>query len=250
MAYSVGVVKGVIERRILVNYRVQKDVLAAILPPPFAPKLVGDWGVAGICLIRLKQIAPQFLPGGFGLASENAAHRIAVTWPDGESFNEGVYVPRRDTSLWANVLAGGRIFPGHHHLARFDVLETDDQFSVAVTDRHGAILSVRAARAEALNPDSIFPDIEIASAFFEAGSMGYSATSHPGRFEGLELHSRAWKVSPLAVNHVSSSFFENEQLFPKGSVAFDCALLMENIPHQWRAHTPLCIDTLLPSEAA
>jgi hypothetical protein len=47
------VIRGVIDRRILVNYRVAPEVLAKTLPPPFRPKLYNGHGVAGICLIRL-----------------------------------------------------------------------------------------------------------------------------------------------------------------------------------------------------
>lgn len=37
----------------------------------------------------------------------------------------------------------------------------------------------------------------------------------------------------LEVERVHSSFFENEQIFPKGSVIFDNALLMKDIEHEW-----------------
>src|SRR6201997_2099537 len=98
--------RGVIDRRILVNYRVDAAVLAKLLPAPFRPKLVGGFGVAGICLIRLKHIRPRFLPAWLGLSSENAAHRIAVEWEQGGQTREGVFIPRRDTSSRLNALAG------------------------------------------------------------------------------------------------------------------------------------------------
>jgi len=31
------------------------------------------------------------------------------------------------------------------------------------------------------------------------------------------------------------SFFENEKIFPKGSVKFDNALLMKSIEHEWKS---------------
>ena len=73
-------VEGIIERRLLVNYRVAPGALAGILPAPFRPKLVGGYAIAGICLIRLASVRPRGLPAGLGLRSENAAHRIAVEW--------------------------------------------------------------------------------------------------------------------------------------------------------------------------
>ena len=69
------------------------------------------------------------------------------------------------------------------------------------------------------NPSSL----EEASAFFQAGSLGYSATRDPSRFQGLELRCLNWQAEPLEVEEVRSSFFEDESLFPKGSIEFDCA---------------------------
>src|SRR5258706_4102422 len=109
-------IRGIIDRRILANYLVDPDTLARILPAPFRPKLMEGFGVAGICLIRLKQIRPRGFPQFMGISSENAAHRIAVEWEDEQgATREGVFIPRRDSSSRLNVLAGGRIVAGGHH---------------------------------------------------------------------------------------------------------------------------------------
>src|SRR6185295_8688919 len=75
-------IRGVIERRILVNYRVDPVVLARILPAPFRPKLHRGHGMVGICLIRMRGIRPRYVPSWLGIASENAAHRTAVEWDE------------------------------------------------------------------------------------------------------------------------------------------------------------------------
>ena len=54
------VIRGVIDRRILVNYRVDPDALRRILPSPFRPKLIRGYGIAGVCLIRLRQMRPRW----------------------------------------------------------------------------------------------------------------------------------------------------------------------------------------------
>jgi hypothetical protein len=77
---QIPIIRGIIERRILVNFRVDPGVLTKLLPEPFRPKLVAGIGMAGVCLIRLKHIRPRFIPRAFGVSSENAAHRIAVEW--------------------------------------------------------------------------------------------------------------------------------------------------------------------------
>ena len=116
------VIRGVIDRRILVNYRVDPTIVAPMLPPPFRPKLFRGVGLVGICLIRLKQLRPAFLPAWIGISSENAAHRTAVEWDENGTTREGVYVRRRDTNSWLNTLTGGRLFPGFHHHAAMTFL--------------------------------------------------------------------------------------------------------------------------------
>lgn len=131
----------VVERRLLVNYRVAPEAAASLVPPPMRPQLVGGWAVAGICLIRLGQLRPSRLPGWIGLRSENAAHRVAVEWDGPQGRSTGVYISRRDSGSVINVLAGGRLFPGEHSLARFDVRETTQDLHVAFAS-HDESLSV------------------------------------------------------------------------------------------------------------
>ena len=104
----IPVISGLIERRILANYHVDPDVITRLLPSVFRPQLVNGYAIAGICLIRLKNVRPRFLPVPFGIGSENAAHRIAVEWDADGEIRQGVYIPRRDTSSAFNVWVGVR----------------------------------------------------------------------------------------------------------------------------------------------
>ena len=237
----IPVIRGVIDRRILVNYRVDPAALMRILPQPFRPKLVNGSGMAGVCLIRLKHVRPRFLPGFLGIASENAAHRIAVEWEQGGERREGVFIPRRDTSSRLNTLVGGSLFPGVHEHARFRVEEREGHYRVALdSDDRRTHLLVEGHVSSALPPGSIFRSLQEASDFFQRGSLGYSATRKPGEFDGLELRSFSWRVQALAVERVESSFFEDHTLLPPGSVELDCALLMQGIEHEWHGKEQLC----------
>lgn len=229
------VIRGIIDRRILANYRVDPDVLAKLLPKPFRPQVVKGFGIAGICLIRLKRIRPEPFPSWIGISSENAAHRVAVEWDDGDQVRTGVYVPRSDTSSVLNAWVGGRIFPGVHHRANFEVTEQANQYHVRVTSYDGqAHFLVEGRLAEDLPETSIFDSVKEVSHFFECGSIGYSPANKPNQFDGLELRSFNWDVTPLGIERVESSFFDNPELFPSGTATFDNALIMNDIHHQWR----------------
>lgn len=225
-------IHGIIRRRILVNYRVDPEVARAQLPAPFAPKLHEGRAIAGVCLIRLEAIRPRPLPALFGLSSENAAHRIAVTWDGGSK--EGVFIPRRDTDSTANHLLGGRLFPGEHHRAAFTVRESSGSIEMYMRSHDGATsLRLRGRPGGTLPATSRFPSLEAASAFFRTGSLGYSATGQPERLDGMELRTHGWHVEPFQIDDLHAGWFEDRARFPEGSVAFDSALIMRNLSHEW-----------------
>jgi len=231
---------GTIERRLLINYRVQPHVLARFLPSPFRPQLVGGLGVAGICLIRLGDLRPSGLPSFTGLTSENAAHRVAVEWDGPDGPLAGVYIPRRDSSSRVTALVGGRLFPGAHHRARFWVEEGGGDYAVGFESLDGTGgVEVRTTITSAMPAGSVFASVPEASAFFEAAPLGYSATRRPGELDGVELACTGWRVEPLAVSHVRSSFFEDETLFPPGTAELDSGLLMSDLPAVWKARQTL-----------
>ncbi|SFI26055.1 DUF2071 domain-containing protein [Halpernia frigidisoli] len=229
---KIPTIHGFIDRRILINYTADPEVVKKIIPHPFRPKLYKNKAIVGICLIRLKNIKPKGLPDFLGINSENAAHRIAVEWDENGKTKSGIYIPRRDTSLKLNTLAGGRIFPGKHHFANFNVLQKDNSYHVAFKSSDETEISVDAQETNLFPNDSIFNNLENASKFFEEGDLGFSPNKE--KLEGLRLKVYNWKATSLKVSNVKSSFFYNEEIFPKGSVNFDHALLMKNIEHEWK----------------
>lgn len=230
---KIPTIHGYIERRILINFTANPKDVEKILPFPFRPKIYKGKAIVGICLIRLKDIKPKGLPDFIGINSENGAHRIAVEWDEDGEVKSGVYIPRRDTSLKLNTWVGGRIFPGKHYLAKFNVDENEGNYLVSFKSSDDTEISIDAKETLVFNENSIFENLENASVFFEKGDLGYSPNKE--KFDGLRLNAYEWKVKPLEVSTIKSSFFEDENVFPKGSVQFDNALLMKNIEHEWKS---------------
>jgi hypothetical protein len=191
----------------------------------------------------LEQIRPAHLPRFMGLSSENAAHRIAVVWEDGQGEpREGVFIPRRDSDSVLNQLAGGRVFPGEHHAAHFQVTSVGDEINLAMKSTDGEVaVQLQGRVVEKLPKESRFATLEEASKFFEPGSLGYSVTGDATRLDGLALKTKTWRVEALEVAKVFSSYFADEAKFPKGSVNFDCALLMRDIEHEWHSAPDLYV---------
>jgi hypothetical protein len=229
----------VIERRLLLNYRADPDVVAAMLPAPFRPQLRGGYAVVGICLLRLGQVRPAGFPGVVGLGSENAAHRFAVRWDGADGSRTGVYIPRRDSASRLNVAIGGRLLPGVHHRAAFDVAERPNRMRVAYSASDGSTaVDVEVRVTGELTGSVLFADVEQAGDFFRSGSIGYSLSRDPEELEGTQLTASSGRLDACVVDRAACSFYDDRSVFPAGSIELDSALVMRKVPIRWSAPVP------------
>ena len=90
---------------------------------------------------------------------------------------------------------------------------------------------------------SVFSSLADASAFFQAGALGYSVTQQNGVYQGMELRCRTWDAQPVEIDEAASSYYDDPKVFPKGSITYDCTLLMRDIAHEWHGQRDLCYET-------
>src|SRR5262249_12662915 len=137
---------------------------------------------------------------------------------------------------------GGRLFPGEHHQASFSITESGSDIELEMKSADSRVcLQIAGSVSSHLPETSIFSDLAEASAFFEAGSVGYSVTGDKRRLDGLKLQTSRWIVEPLQVSRVYSSYFADQARFPKGAVEFDHALIMRNVEHEWHTTDDLYV---------
>ncbi|WP_246213296.1 DUF2071 domain-containing protein [Kitasatospora viridis] len=234
-----------VERRLLVNYRVDPTAAARVLPTPLRPKLTqSGWALGGVCLIRLGGVRPSWAPRGAGLRVEGAAHRIAVEWDGPDGVRTGVYIPRRDTGSRLAALAGGRLFPGPHGLARFRIEETAQRFSLSYASRDGEVrTSVTATVADELRDSRLFADMAEAAAFFRTGAHGLSEPARPGsgHLDVVELRTKSWEMTPCRVDSAESSYFDDPHRFELGSATLDSVFLMRDLPADWTPRSAVAV---------
>jgi hypothetical protein len=103
-------------------------------------------------------------------------------------------------------------------------------------------VEVSAEEADTFPENSTFDSLEESSRFFENGCVGYSSRPNSPRLDGLPLKVTDWRVTPLKVDSIASSFFDNPDHFPSNDIIFDHALLMRDIPHEWHSEPTLSPD--------
>ena len=229
-------VKGIIDHRILLNYRIDPEVMQKNLPDEFKPKIINGYAVGGICQVSLSEMRPKGFPSILGTKSHNAAHRIAAITSKGE----GVFVTRRDTNSIVNTISSGRLFPGVYKKADFQVESNDQAYSVRIEQEGNCLMSIEAKVSEDIEPTSIFNSVNEISDFFLTGNIGWSQKENGKRFDSIELSTVKWSMKPLQVSGQFSAYFMDESKFPKGSVEFDSAMVMQGLEHSWISREELC----------
>jgi hypothetical protein len=231
------VLRGLIDRRLLLNFRIDPACVQRVLPAPFRPKLLQGSAIGGICFTRVRELRPRGIPAMFGQRLESAAFRYAVQWEKNGETQDGVYISRQITSSRFNLFTRGQLLAGSHKRGRFTVQEKHPYYTVAMqSEDWQASALITGAVAQKFSSRSLFADMDQAADFFRA-SRAYTGTQDPCVFSGVELQSSAWRVMPFETLEVDSSLFKD---FPAGAAHFDSALLMRRTEHEWRKLEPLC----------
>jgi hypothetical protein len=214
-------VHGVIERRLLVNYRLDPDVAKEVLPAPLRARLIGGYAVAGIALAHLGKIRPAGLPAVVGLSRETGMHAIAVEWEGARSLHTGVFVVHHDS---AGAGPGWRL----RRAARFTVDERADGLRVAYISRDRTVrVDIDVSLAAGLAGSALFRDVRAATRFLELDGPGGVAWGPSLR--GLKLSAGDRCIGAARVRTVTSSIFADTSVFPAGSVHLDSALLLRDL---------------------
>jgi hypothetical protein len=233
-------IQGVIARRMLLNFRADPDVVQRLLPAPLEVDIQHGHAMVGVCLVRMEKLRPQGVPGAFGLSSENMAHRVAIRYPGSDGMRSGVFIWSRETDQrWVELL-GGRLFPGVHRHARFQVTDSSDHLAMDVTsDDSKTDVHFSARVSGEWRPTPSFGTFDEVSEFFRKGDCGFSCSLRGDELEGLQLKMLKWDMVPMEIESQHSAFFSDVKRFPAGSIEFDCGLLMRGLPHEWHQLTDI-----------
>jgi len=210
--------RGRIERRYLVVYRVDPDAAALLVPTGAHPLEYHGATLVSLCYTRLAAARSPLLPRSLRSARHHLAWRIPIQ--KGEEARRGVWVPRRETSSWLSARCSGALSRSEYHQARFELNDDDASLQLTVL-RHPdeLVLSLRARRGGELR-GSIFATPRQAREYM----AGDGPVTPPDPLAPLldRLHVEDdCTLEPLAVDEVHVPGFEDGVLLPAESADFD-----------------------------
>lgn len=218
-----------IARRVLLNLRVDPEYWSRSgrLPSRLEPVDVDGASIAGVCLIRLRELRPAWAPRGLGVSTEGAAFRVACRDRDRNGARCVAIIGRWTSSRLVRWTDG--VTPMHHRFARFTSTETASSVEITVNDAAvGDTCHVKASATAAWPGDSVFGSVDEASAFFAQEADGHTVGDGGACLGGVSLTVPEWRVTPLAVEEVTFPWL------PQDVFDVDHALLMRDAESTWR----------------
>lgn len=230
--------RGRVQCRYLMVYRVDPAVAAPLLPEGSSPHVFRGSTLIVLCYTHLVGASSRLLPRWLRGQSDHLAWRIPVV-RDGV---RGVWIPRRDTSSWVSVRFSGALSQGTYHLARFELEDGEGRLRLRVSAGGEEVLYLAAEHAGELR-GSLFSTTRQAHEYLaEAGAVNPPDPLAPA-LDRLDVGTGN-TVEPLLVRELRIPRFEDVGLFPRGSVEFDCCLRLTNA----RRTDPLRVSELRPLE--
>jgi hypothetical protein len=226
-----------VDRRILILYRVSAAVLEQILPAAAEPRHVADRALAGIAFRRRWMTRSRLVPARLG-TTHCATHFVLVRGCSGPDRHPGIFTFRHDSSSrwqawWTS--AGG----GHH--ARFEVVDRVDSLElVGDSDDQVMHLLLKAQVARGLPDSSVFRSVPQVADCLAADLAGLGLLQPPGAGgQGGSVWSHL-RLEPLDVVQLESSFFDRWRHVSPGLVEFDSAFSLREDQLAWSQEGTLC----------
>jgi hypothetical protein len=225
-----------VDRRILILYRVSAAALEQRLSAAVELRQMADCALAGIAFRRRRTMRSRLVPARFG-TSQCATHFVRLPTSSVPGHPAGVLALRHDsTSRWEVwwTAAGG----GHH--ARFRVVDSADSLElVGDSDDRQMHLFLRAQVARSLPDGSMFRSVPQAAECLAAdlAGLGLLRTAHGAGQGGVWSHLR---LEPLDVTRLESSFFDRWREQCPGLVEFDSAFSLREDQLAWSQEGTLC----------
>ena len=226
--------RGRIDRRISVFYRLDPMAARSLLPAPLRPRLVRGWALGGVCILRLARMRPRMLPIPLGLASELAWHRIAVEWEEEGRPMHGHYLLRSETDSRLAPFPGARLVPSPDDCTRIEVRSSDAALTARVESGDGTTDLDLAASLGSWRSDALFKSANAARASIASGHVVWDGDEQ-GELEGVELRSTGGTAQGLEVVRLASTWFDDRARFPLGAATLDCAIVVRDADHEWHA---------------
>lgn len=226
---------GILEDTVLLNFRTDPNVLKRLLPAPFVPRLVDGYGLVGILMFKMRDLACETNMGLPSPPSDHVLYRVAVSWQQGTRTHHGMYLLRHEVNTRLPVRQRKRgLFPVAAQPVRWHKAPEAGKFEWSLQTRNRTRLKVQARLAAYFPPGSVFDSLDQASVFFQKERAAIAPRFQKSVFANTRFLPLNWAVKPLFIESLQTDMDQLGNLFPKGHIFFDSGLIWPQIPCKWQ----------------
>lgn len=224
----------VFRRCLLVNFGVDPDVLASVLPPGIEPDLHGGEAFLSIVVAELDRMRPAFLPRVMGVTYNQIVYRAVVRCGD----ERGVYFLRSDADNGVMCAFGNALSFFRFHRSAIAFRDHDGLFDLDVVTAGEVTADIHAtytladARSE-LPETSTFEDLSRAQAWLVELYAAFARTPGRAHVDVVRIARGGWNLRVVEDLRGQYAFMSAGAPFGPGTARLDSTFLADDIGYRW-----------------
>jgi uncharacterized protein YqjF (DUF2071 family) len=217
----------------LVNFAVEPEILAQVLPDGFGPAVHNGKGFVSLVIAITEEMRPAGLPRLFGLDYNQVVYRAVVE----HQGQRGFYYLRSDADSRLICLAGNWFSFFQFEQADISYRAQDEvrHFNLEAQNGDKNIFASYdlASKSEKMPAASCFATLEEGKSFlveiFEA--FGYDPLSE--RTYIIKVKRGPWDIAVIEDRRAYYPYMANSPFFPPGSAELDSVFYVRDLPYFW-----------------
>jgi uncharacterized protein YqjF (DUF2071 family) len=218
----------------LVNFSMEPETLARVLPSPLEAHLVGGRAFLSVVIADMDRMRPAFLPAFCGVTYQQVVYRAVVRC----GRERGVHFLRSDADNRLMVLMGNLLSFFGFHEAHIISGQSGGQHHIDLATAPGDHANIHASfdltSARRIVPDgSVFQSVDEA----QASLVELYAAFHPQPGEAavrtVRIKRSAWNIQFVDEPRSRFDFMNGSAAFPVGSTRLDSVIYVEDVDYFW-----------------
>jgi hypothetical protein len=217
-----------VRERIVVNFAVEPDLMAAALPCDWlAPQIVDGKSVVSFCVLWLDRLTPSGWPSGLIASQISCAVRFGVI--DRTTGRPGVYVVDRCTDSALGSFATRLGFPGFHPLVKFS--EKTESSARRIDVERAGLPYVSFSLGAPNGSCGVFGSAHAFARFMSEGDRSYTLAARSGVLNIVDLVKEETEFVPYEVGLIDAQGLPKPIQVP---CTVDSAFRAADARYEWR----------------
>jgi uncharacterized protein YqjF (DUF2071 family) len=218
----------------LVNFAMEPETLARVLPPPLEPDIYDGQAFLSVVVADMERMRPAFAPRVLGVTYRQVVYRAVVRCGE----ERGVHFLRSDADNRLMVELGNLLTFFRFHQSRISSARGGGLHHFDLVAHAGHHADIHATfdlgHARRSVPEgSVFRGLDQAQSFLVELYAAFKPDADGRTVNTVRIKRSAWRITMVDAPRARFDFMDGSATFPAGSTRLDSAIYVEDLDYYW-----------------